>query len=86
MKVKNIGTLDITVKGTPLAAGEISANIDDTVARQLVAASAGSLALAPESEHTAEELEHADEKKKPEEPESTKEEEEESKLRSIKTG
>jgi hypothetical protein len=67
MKVKNIGTLDVTVEGTALAAGEISTNIDDTLARQLVAQNPGNLALAPESEHTAEELADADKKKAEEE-------------------
>jgi hypothetical protein len=78
MKLKNIGTTSITIVGAPdLAAGAISANIDDTLARQLVAENRGALAIAPESEHTPEELEHADEKVHTEEPEVIEETDEE---------
>jgi len=62
MKLKNIGSADISVEGVSVKSGETSDNIDDMLARQLVATHAGMLAFAPESEHTAEELEHADEK------------------------
>jgi hypothetical protein len=68
MKVINIGTVDLTVEGNVIKAGQISDNIDDILARQIVAGSGGTLALAPESEHTPAELVHADEKPVVEEP------------------
>lgn len=56
MKVKNITTVTIAIPTGDLLPGETSANLENAVARQLVLEYPGLLAIAPESEHTEDEL------------------------------
>lgn len=66
MRIINMGQVGAIVADTELNPGAISENIDPILARKIVQESGGALAIAPEREHTPEELEHADEKPKPE--------------------
>jgi len=65
VRIKNLGSVGALVADTELNPGATSEDIDPILARRLVAESRGALAIAPEREHTPEELEHADEKPQP---------------------